>query len=217
MLFLYGTASSLELFLLPFQLPFTGSWPPLHLSKSSSVLAIDFILLFSLLPPFLRNEISHVMVTFNFHVSNEFSKVEVKSKTFFVLNVFLSFCTEKWLPTHFWRACVLLSPFLKNDRVVKVPCYCQVLLIFACTLLGHKENLICMIFFLRGNTVCCAAKKEVCWMYGQPNVSKDVNLSFYTASVNRVNFSLWFLWPHLKKPQPFWKLEMVPETIMKVI
>jgi len=54
-------------------------------------------------------------------------------------------------------------------------------------------------------------------MRRQPSVSKDVNLSFYTALVNRLNFSLWFLWPRLKKTQPFGKLEMVPETIMKVI
>lgn len=142
--------------------------------------------------------VSFNQAALNFHVSSEL-KVEVESKMFLALSVFLSFSTEKWLPTHFWIACVLLSAFQKDDQIVKVPCYCQVLLLLACTLLGHKKILHDLFFLRRENTACYAPERKLCWMYRQPNVSKDVNLSFYTALVNRLNFRLWFLWPHLKQ------------------
>lgn len=211
MLLLYGTASSLELFLLPFDLAFVQSWPPVHLFKCSSVIFLSCLTL-----PFLRNGNSP-MLRFLWLLStklpsifmlpvNQRLKIDVESKTVFGLGVFLSFYSEKWLPAHFWIACVLLSPFQKDGQLVKIPCYCQVLLILVCTLLSHKKISFIQSFFLRRETEYAVQKRKNCagctgnqmsakmWIYlFIPHGKQDWILAYGSCG-------------HVWKKKSFWKI-----------
>lgn len=70
----------------------------------------------------------------------------------------------------------------------------------------YSYDFFFFFFSLRKRGMLCGKERSVLDVQAaKPHVNKDVNLSFYTALVNRLNFSLSFLWPHLKK-KAFWKI-----------